>query len=184
MFQDKRGKKIVLVAHCFLNQNSKIDECAHYPGVILEATKALIDTEVGIIQMPCPEIFYLGLDREVDLRTSRTVESEDTRVAKRMQEEKSKALCKSMVDSIVYQVEEYIKHGFCIVGLIGMNGSPTCGINTTWYDGQELEGKGIFIEILEKALKDKDIFINMVGITARDPKHAVFAVKKFLLDFA
>lgn len=184
MFQDKRGKKIVLVAHCFFNQNSKIDECAYYPGAILEVAKALINTEVGIIQMPCPEIFYLGLDREVDPKANRTVESEDTRVAKRMQEEQSKTLCKSMVDSIVYQVEEYLKHGFHIVGLIGMNGSPTCGINTTWHDGQELEGKGIFIEILEKALKDRDIFINMVGITARDPKHAVSAVEKLLLDFA
>lgn len=178
MFQDKRGKKIVLTAHCFLNQNSKIDQCAHYPGVILEATKTLINTGAAIIQMPCPELFYLGLDRDVDLQTNRTVESEDTRVAKRMQEEKAKVLCKSMADGIVYQIEEYIKLGFEIVGLIGMNGSPTCGVNTTWEDGQELKGKGIFIELLEKTLKDKGISINMIGITARDPIHAVAAVKK------
>ncbi|AJQ26160.1 hypothetical protein JBW_00808 [Pelosinus fermentans JBW45] len=38
--------------------------------------------------MPCPELLYLGLDREVDPRMSRTVESEDTRVAKRMKEAK------------------------------------------------------------------------------------------------
>lgn len=86
LFQDKRSKKIVLAAHCVLNQNSKIDACTHYPGVILEATKALLNTNVGIIQMPCPELLYLGLDREVDPRMSRTVESEDTRVAKRMKE--------------------------------------------------------------------------------------------------
>jgi len=182
MFQDKRGKKIVLVAHCFFNQNSKIDECAHYPGAILEAAKALINTEVGIIQMPCPEMFYLGLDRQADPKVNRAVASEDTRVAKRMQEEQSKILCKSMADSIVYQVEEYTKHGFHIVGLIGMNGSPTCGVNTNWQDGQELEGKGIFIEILEKALKDKEIFINMVGITARNPKYAVSAVENLCCD--
>ncbi|MCC5467577.1 hypothetical protein [Pelosinus baikalensis] len=111
---------------------------------------------------------------------SRTVESEDTRVAKRMKEEQSKILCQSMVDCIVYQVEEYMKHGFTIVGVIGINGSPTCGINTTWADDQEFEGRGIFIEILEKALKDRGIFINMVGITARDSQHAVAALEKFI----
>jgi predicted secreted protein len=133
--------------------------------------------------MPCPELLYLGLDREVDQRTSHTVESEDTRVAKRMREEQSKFLCQSMVDCIVYQVEEYMKHGFTIVGLIGINGSPTCGINTTWADDQEFEGRGIFIEILEKALKDKGIFIHMVGITARDPKHAVAALERLFQPY-
>lgn len=32
MFDDKRGKKLILVSHCILNQNAKLDECAHYPG--------------------------------------------------------------------------------------------------------------------------------------------------------
>ncbi|VBB07134.1 Hypothetical protein LUCI_2378 [Lucifera butyrica] len=183
MFQDGRSKKIVLVAHCVLNQNSKIDACAHYPGVILEATKALLDGEAGIIQLPCPELLCLGLDREADIEAIRTVESEDTRVANLMKNENVKCLCQSMVDNVVYQVEEYRKHGFQIIGLLGINGSPTCGVDTTWSDDREYVGQGVFIELLEKAFRDKGIFINMIGIKARDPKQAVVAVEKLNIIF-
>ncbi|MBU2700595.1 putative secreted protein [Sporomusaceae bacterium BoRhaA] len=180
MFQDKRSKKIVLVAHCILNQNSKIDACAYYPGAILEATKTLLNADVGIIQMPCPELLYLGLDREADPTANCTIESEDTRVAFRMKEEQAKTLCQSLVDCIVYQVEEYIKHGFQIVGLIGINGSPTCGIETTWADDHALDGRGVFIDTLEQSLKNKSIFIKLVGIRAKDPQHAIATIENLL----
>lgn len=180
MFHDSRSKKVLLVAHCVLNQNSKIDACAHYPGAIKEVTQILLDAGIGIIQMPCPELLCLGLDREVDVNSSRTVESEDTRVAELMRGENSKSLCQAMLDIIVYQVAEYMKHDFQIVGLMGINGSPTCGVNTTWLNDREFEGRGIFIEMLEKRLKDRAIFIDMVGIKARDTKKAVAAVNRLL----
>lgn len=178
MFHDKRSKKVVLVAHCVLNQNSKIDGCAHYPGAIREVTQLLLDAGVGIIQMPCPEIFCLGIDREVDVNISRTIESEDTRVAELMREEKSKFHCQEMTNAIIYQIEEYRKHGFQVIGLVGINGSPTCGVNTTWLDDREYEGRGIFIEILEEKLKEKDIDVSMVGIKARDKLEAVSAINR------
>ena len=87
MFTDKRSKEIILVAHCILNQNAKLDECAFYPGVIREITQLLVDSGMGIIQMPCPELMFLGLDRDVDLSTNPTVASEDTRIALRMENE-------------------------------------------------------------------------------------------------
>lgn len=180
MFQDKRGKKILLVAHCILNQNSKIDFCAYYPGAILEAAQAILDSGVGIIQLPCPELLCLGLDRQADERESRTIESEDTRVAKLMKEKQSACLCQSIVDSIAYQIEEYNKHGFQIIGLLGVNGSPTCGIDTTWAEDREYEGLGVFIEMLQKEFHRKNMYIDMGGIKARDPQHAVETVKRLL----
>lgn len=180
MFQDKRSKKIVLVAHCILNQNSKIDACAYYPGAILGATKKLLNANVGIIQLPCPELLYLGLDRQAEQSANRTIESEDTRVAVRMNEEKAKILCQSLVDFVVYQIEEYIKNGFEIVGLIGINGSPTCGIETSWSDDQAVSGRGVFTETLEQSLKKKSISIKQIGIIAKDPQHAVSAIESLL----
>jgi predicted secreted protein len=180
MFQDQRGKKILLVAHCILNQNSKIDACAYYPGTIQEAAQAVLDANVGIIQLPCPELFCLGLDRQVNEKTARTVESEDTRVAKLMMEKESICLCQSLVNNIIYQIDEYKKHGFQITGLLGVNGSPTCGVDSTWAEDREYEGRGIFIEMLQKEFQNRNIYINMVGIKARDPEHAVETVKRLL----
>ena len=67
MFDDKRSRKVILVAHCVFNQNAKLDRCAHYPGPIKEAAEILLDSGIGIIQMPCPELLALGLDREVEV---------------------------------------------------------------------------------------------------------------------
>lgn len=180
MFEDKRGKKILLVAHCILNQNSKIDACAHYSGAIQEVTQAILNGGVGILQLPCPELLCLGLDREVDETKARTIESEDTRVAKRMKEPKAINLCKSIVENIIFQIEEYRKHGFQVIGLLGVNCSPTCGVDTTWSEDTEFEGYGIFIEILKGELRKKDININMAGIKAKDPENAVAAVRKLV----
>lgn len=180
MFADKRSKRVVFLAHCVLNQNAKIEACAYYPGPIREVTKALLSRNVGLIQMPCPELLCLGLDREADKNNIGTVESEDTRVAVCMAKELPRKLCQAMVDNIVYQVEEYRRHGFHIVGVIGINGSPTCGVETTWSDNCEHEGQGIFIRMLDRALTEKAIPIYMTGIKATEPKQAVAAVGKLL----
>lgn len=180
MFKDKRSKKIVLIAHCILNQNAKIDGCAYYSGAMLEVTKTILDTGVGIIQMPCPELYCLGLDREADHQANHSIESEDTRVAKRMNEDKSRKICDVIAEEILYQVEEYIKNSFDVVGIIGINGSPTCGVETTWTNDQDVDGHGIFIATLDKTLENKSISLRKVGIRARDPKHAVTAIKTLL----
>lgn len=180
MFQDRRGKKILLVAHCILNQNSKIDACAHYPGAIREAVQAILDAEIGIIQLPCPELLCLGLDREADRDAVRSIESEDTRVAERMKEAKALRICKEIAGNIVYQIEEYQKHGFQVIGLLGVNCSPTCGVDTTWGEDKEYEGRGVLIEILESELQKRGISLAMAGIKAKDPEHAVAVVKNLV----
>ncbi|WP_156876056.1 hypothetical protein [Clostridium kluyveri] len=53
MFSDVRNKKIVLVSHCILNQNSISDGTANYPGTNESVLKLLIQSKVGIIQMQC-----------------------------------------------------------------------------------------------------------------------------------
>jgi predicted secreted protein len=180
VFEDARSKRIVLVAHCVLNQNAKLDQCAHYPGAIREAAQLLIDAGVGLVQMPCPELSYLGLDREVEKGTNPTVESEDTRIALRMAEQAAGSLCQKIVDELVVQIEEYQKNGFDIVGIVGINGSPTCGVETTWSDDQEREGPGLFIHALQASLAARGAAPAMRGIRAYDSEEAVRTLRDLL----
>jgi predicted secreted protein len=85
-----------------------------------------------------------------------------------------------LVNDIVYQMEEYQKFDFDIVGLIGINGSPTCGVETTWYKGGEHEEPGIFIKMLAEELKKKNINLKMAGIKAMDAKEAVLKTRRLL----
>ncbi len=182
MFKDKRSKKVILVCHCVLNQNAKLDQCAHYPGAIREVAELLVSGEAGIIQLPCPELLYLGLDRQADQSASPTVASEDTRIAKRMGEDKARELCRKIACETVYQIEEYRKNGFEVTGLIGINGSPTCGVETTWADGADVDGPGIFIRLLGEELAKRNISFNMAGIRANNPQSAARAVKKYMQE--
>jgi predicted secreted protein len=180
VFEDKRSRRVILIAHCVLNQNAKIDRCAHYPGMMQEITRILFDAGIGVIQMPCPELLCLGLDRQVDKGARTTIESEDTRVARRMAEAQAQVRCREIVADLVAQIEEYQKTEFQVLGVIGINGSPTCGVETTWADDQEKRGAGVFVRALSEELARRNIFLPMRGVKARDPHQAVAAVMELL----
>jgi predicted secreted protein len=180
MFTDERSKKVILVAHCILNQNSKIDRCARYPGAIREVTQALLDAGIGIIQIPCPELLYLGLDRQVEKDKETTIESEDDRVAILMNKTVPKVLCGKISYDLIYQIKQYQLNGFTVVGMLGMNGSPTCGVETSWADGKEVAENGIFIKIFKEECADQGVNIPIRGIKAQDPKTAVETLNELL----
>jgi predicted secreted protein len=180
VFTDKRSRKIVLAAHCVLNQNAKIDQCAHYPGAIQEVTQLLLDAGLGIVQMPCPELLYLGLDRQADPGAPATVASEDTRVARRMRETPASVLCGELAGRLVLQVLDYRKNGFEVAGIIGINGSPTCGVEANWAEDEEEPGPGVFIRRLDEQLRANGMRVSLRGIKALEPQCALAAVNELL----
>jgi predicted secreted protein len=180
MFEDKRSKRIVLVAHCILNQNVKIDGCAYYPGVMREAAELLLASGCGIVQLACPELMHLGLDRQVERQSPRTIESEDTRVARLMTGSAGRLLCRRIAEHAVYQVQEYSRNGFEVVGMLGINGSPTCGVETIWSEGQEEQGRGVFIQELDRACQNLGLLLPTKGIKAANPREAVATATRML----
>lgn len=109
MFTDSRSKKIVLVAHCILNQNSISDGTADYPGSISEIVEFLFRSNVGIIQMPCPEMLCLGLNRGNIHGAEQSVVVENTRIRNSLSESSSIKMIRSLVHQLAFQVEEYIE---------------------------------------------------------------------------
>ena len=165
MIQDKRSRKIVVVAHCILNQNSRVPGIAYYPGMINEIVDALRKYEVGIIQMPCPELTHAGL-----LRWSQTKEQYDTPAFRRH--------CRQIASNIADQIEEYLRNDFKVLAVLGVDGSPTCGVDetSTGYKGGYLpksvstkeakftKAPGILIEELQSELKERKVAVPMKGV--------------------
>jgi len=180
MFDDGRSKSVIFVAHCILNQNAISDGTASYPGHIKEILEVLHSSDAGIIQMPCPELQCLGLDRGNVLGGSTPVVQENTRIRKVFGHNTHSESIKHLAENIVNQILEYQKHGFEIKGVIGINRSPSCGVNSTSKDNQEVEGKGVFMEALHKKLQSYDRHVKMVGIKAFEIDQAVHTVKKLL----
>lgn len=180
MFSDYRSKKVVLVSHCILNQNAISDGTADYPATNESVLNLLIQSKVGMIQMPCPETLCLGLDRGDTHGAEREVVVENTRIRYELGQDKSIKKLNSLADQIVFQVEEYVKNGFSVAGVIGINRSPSCGVNTTSKNNKEVNGEGVFIERLRNKLKEKGININMIGIKALETEEALISIKNLL----
>ena len=136
-----RSKKIIIVSHCILNQNSVVYPLARAKGA-LKFVKSLIDEGYGFIQLPCPELRHLGITRQPMNKVQYdTTEFRD--------------FCKLLALPIIDEIVMYINNGYIIEGIIGINGSPTCSITTN---------RGIFMEEFLKESKMKEIELNYIEV--------------------
>ena len=180
MFSDTRSKSVILVAHCILNQNSKMDGTASYSGPVVEILDLLLQSNVGILQMPCPEMICLGLDRGNKEGYLSPVVEENSRIRFEMVRDSAKEKMKSLIDDLVFQVLEYQRNGFTILGIVGVNRSPICGVETTSKDNQEAAGEGVFVESFRRSLEENGIYLNFVGIKAFEPEAAVNDIRNLI----
>ena len=158
MIQDRRGRKIVVVAHCILNQNSRVQGIAYYAGMINEIVDVIRKHEIGIIQMPCPELTYAGL-----LRSNQTKKQYDTPAFR--------GHCRQIASSTVDQVEEYVRNSFKVLAVLGLEGSPTCGVGPD---------SGILIEELQPELKKRKIEVPMKSVSHKYASQDVAWLERIL----
>ncbi|MCJ7693976.1 MAG: hypothetical protein MUO40_00970 [Anaerolineaceae bacterium] len=148
---DKRQRRVIFISHCWLNINTRFPEGCAFEGANVPLIKTLLDSGLGIIQMPCPEYECLGLEKW----GYGEVINDDLRACFRKQAE-----------VVLKQIKDYLALGFEIVGILGMNPSPSCGVNvakgkgtmlgTSW-DTSEQPEPGIFIEELQDLLAKEGI---------------------------
>lgn len=153
--RDKRGEKILFLSHCILNQNAKVRGIAEYSGAIVPLVQLLLEHGVGMYQMPCPEMTYLG-----NMRWGQVKDQYNNPMFRRH--------CQRIAERIVDEVENYRQCGYQILGFVMMDGSPVCGLNRTprpkdpnvmwggmaWYvpESEYREGMGNFCEVLQSEL--------------------------------
>ena len=174
-----RSKNIILVSHCMLNYNSKVENTSAAPDVCKDVMLRLLELNIGIIQLPCPELCQLGIKRWGHVR-----EQLDTPFFRKR--------CRDLFEPYVEQMQNYIENGYNLMGIVGINGSPSCGVefscSGTGWGGEFADlaavgrtvaaaklcsSKGIFIEEIEKLLDGKALPIKIVGIDEGDPAFSI-----------
>jgi predicted secreted protein len=148
---DKRGRRILFVAHCWLNMNTRFPEGAGFEGANGPLIRVLLEEGLGIVQMPCPECICLGLEKEGWAAGS---------------EAEIRRCFRKVAESVVVQLEMYHSYGYDVAGVLGMNPSPSCGVDTTKGKGtmlgvnrdtSEVEGSGVFIEELRQLAMQRNL---------------------------
>jgi predicted secreted protein len=150
----ERARKVAVVAHCFMNVNTKVKGLARFAGAHPLVSELIAEGQ-GIVQLPCPEVTYLGMRR-----WGMAKEQYDTPAYRRH--------CRSLVEPVVETLAALVDDGCVITGIWGMDGSPSCGATATCagYEGGELEsmaerpvsrhvpGEGVLFAVLQECLAE------------------------------
>lgn len=180
-FEDARSKKIIFVSSCLLNTNNKVKGLGRYPGMCKEVFDVLHDNDLGIQQMDCPETLFLGIQRW--WHTKNLYDSRGFRDH-----------CREIAERTVTYMEEYHRAGYKTVGVLSCDGSPTCGVSiTSWddswggspadldFNAAIVEGEGVYIEELKKAIENRGLEIPPFYGLALDDESV--PIEKILDDF-
>ena len=149
-----------------------------YRKAVMCLRQLLLEHGVGIVQLPCPELLCLGLDRGDPQGAERPVVVENTRIRRAMAQAEPSRRLAQLVEDTMTQLLEYRRYGFQVVGILGANRSPCCGVDTTSQDDQEVPGMGVFLEALSHRLEEVGWKIPMVGFRGTDD--AVETVQRLL----
>lgn len=167
-------KKIVFVCHCLLNPLSKVE---NFKSEISEEEvnrkkfiSYCLENDISLVQLPCPEQLQLGLNR--------------------WGHSKEQFNFPGFIDSCILMIKDTIKllreyennEDIKVLGIVGINGSPSCGVDYTFsakFKGEISKNKnldemlkagsiinesGVFIDVIKKNLINYNLDTKIVAI--------------------
>jgi uncharacterized protein YbbK (DUF523 family) len=186
---DARGRQVMLVSHCLLNQNTRYAGGATRAGAVTELVSELVAAGYGIHQLPCPERFAWGgvlKPHSLWLYHSKGGPLYPLRgVLLRVFVWWTRLVYWNLARQVVRDVADYQRSGITVAGIVGIGTSPSCGVTTTVDLRASLDilaacpaaaltrevmneqavlscrrpGEGLFIEALDGRLKRRGIAV-------------------------
>lgn len=171
-----RGKKIIFVSHCLLNVNVKVLGLAAHRSAVKDLIHFLLDHDTAMIQLPCPETEILGMCRWGHVKDQLAFPFFEDH-------------CRSLLVPFIRQIRMYRKNKYHLKGIIGIDGSPSCGVHKTcrsglwsgdfldkedtWKKIQDLKWcaePGIFMEIFQTMLMENNLSLDFFAVDETDIK--------------
>lgn len=144
---DARGRRFVAVIECVLNQNARDAGAACFPAMNLELLQLCHRHDVGILQMPCPEIAALGFERQRPPRQS---------LRQALDSEHGRSRCQALAVETADRIEGYRSRGCELLAIVGGNPrSPGCAIHHG-PDGLR-EESGVLMKALQEELRRRGV---------------------------
>lgn len=155
---DKRGRRLVAVIECMLNQNTRDAGAATFPSMNWEVVGLCREHDVGILQMPCPEMACLGLDR-----TRRAGQS----IRALLDTDSGRHCCMRIAKEVADRLEAFDRAGYRILAVLGGNPqSPGCAVHGMEQD--LLPKSGILMQELHAELSKRGFQVPFKGLRDSD----------------
>lgn len=177
---DERSGTVVFLSHCLLNENTRYLGGAGRPGNVAEVISSCLEQGIGIVQLPCPEEHAWG---GVLKRRLLAIYGAEGSVFFRLKAALfplmllyTRRVYRRMARRVANQVQDYVSSGFEVLGIIGVDASPSCGVQTTMnmerafvqaaglaptattadinaiVRGNAIAGRGLFVALLQDEL--------------------------------
>jgi uncharacterized protein YbbK (DUF523 family) len=128
---DGRKGKVVFLSHCILNVNARYLGGSERAGSVEELIRGYLESGTGMIQLPCPEQaawggvlkpwLWLGIGMGENFLS---------RIALGFFIAWTKARYRSYARRAAKKIAEYVLAGYAVRGVVCIDGSPSCGLNT------------------------------------------------------
>ena len=191
---DAGSRRVVFLSHCLLNENTRYLGGACVPGCLPEVVERCIEQRLGIVQMPCPEQQAWGgvlkpiLLRAYGLQRRSPVLFALRRPLLALFRWHTRRVYRKLARQVASEVADYLSSGMHVHNVVGVDGSPTCGVSSTIDLGSALErvtrlapssvtpgvfnrdlrasviaGQGMFTEELQRELKRRQIEVPFIA---------------------
>jgi predicted secreted protein len=171
---DARARRVVLVSHCLLNQNTRYAGGATRRGAVSELVDELVDAGYGIHQLPCPERLAWG---GVLKRHSLWLYDSKGKVRYAFRDVLLRAFVGwtrlvylRLARRVVRDVTDYQRSGVEVAGIVGIGASPSCGVLTTLDLRASLE----VVAACPAAALTRDVMNEQVVLGCRRPGDGLF----------
>ena len=132
---DTRGGRVVFLSHCLLNQNVRYLGGAGRAGGVDEVVNHYLARGIGICQLPCPEQRAWGgvLKRRMlwAYGAGGTLRAPIARLLLRPFTWYTRRVYARLAHSVARDIVDYQRSGIDVTGLVGIGGSPSCGVHPT-----------------------------------------------------
>lgn len=181
--------KLIFVSHCVLNTLSKVEnqkkaKMSGEDSLRKTFLQKALEMDIQLIQLPCPEFTLYGSKRWGHCKDQ-------------FNNPFFKAHCRTILAPFLTQMQEYCDNPrFHVLGIVGIEGSPSCGVTQTYRGswGGEFSGheninavlstihkeqdSGVFIDVLQEMLKEANLFLPIVPLSHQQPSLCLDLLEK------
>lgn len=155
---DAAAARLLVVSHCILNPLTVVRGVQSNRDASRTLAEWALRHDVSLAQMPCPEFCYAGPERAP--RTREGYEVPDF-----------EAVCRELGAGVVRLVLQHVEAGHRVLGIVGVEGSPSCGVELTTRSLAGGEAKvaepGIYTVELVRALAAAGLRVPYIGLPRR-----------------
>lgn len=144
--RDARSGRVVFLSHCLLNEHTRYPGGACRACCVREVVARCLDAELGMVQLPCPEeLAWGGVGKRALLPVYGLRHRAPGLYRLRLLLlpaflRYSRQRYRRLARRVVAQIADYRATGCAVVGVVGVDGSPSCGVRRTLAVGRAVEG--------------------------------------------